>query len=184
MAAQLCQHGVVGIGSNALRSLRASLSQDLGIDAGVTTLQAMGYAAGDELYRSFCDWLPSHTDIATPHELDAAALSEVLSEFFGALGWGSVRIERVGALGLNLFAADWAESLPAEDAGPSCFFSTGLLASFFTALADGSPLAVMELQCRAQGDVECQFLVGSPETLSAVYDAVSRGEGYAAVLQS
>ena len=112
MAAELCHHGVVGIGSNALRSLRASLSQDLGIDGGVAKLQEMGYAAGEELYGSFCDWLPSRTGVATPGELDAAALSEVLSEFFAALGWGSVRTERAGTRGLSVVATDWAESLP------------------------------------------------------------------------
>jgi hypothetical protein len=51
-------------------------------------------------------------------------------------------------------------------------------------LADGAPLAVMELQCRGQGDEECRFLIGSPETLSAVYDAVSHGEDYGTVLGS
>ena len=184
MTAELCQHGVVGIGSNALRSLRASLSDDLGIEAGVARLQEVGYAAGDELYRSFCDWLPSHTGVARPGELDTTALSDVLSEFFSALGWGSVRTERLGSRGLSVVAPNWAESVSDEKGGPSCYFSTGLLACFFTSLAEGSPLAVMELQCRAQGDAECQFLVGSPDTLTAVYEAASRGEDYAAVLGS
>ncbi len=154
------------------------------MDGGVAKLQEMGYAAGEELYRSFCDWLPSRTGVATPGELDTAALSEVLSEFFSALGWGSVRTERAGTRGLSVVATDWAESLPDEDAGPSCYFSTGLLACFFTSLADGSPLAVMETQCRAQGDAQCRFLVGSPETLSAVYEAASRGDDYATVLEA
>ncbi|KPK06609.1 MAG: hypothetical protein AMS20_04335 [Gemmatimonas sp. SG8_28] len=184
MAAPQCAHGVVAIGSKALRTLRDSLARDLGSEAGVTRLQEVGFTAGEELYRSFRAWLPTYTDLEDPSELDAAALSEVLSAFFGGLGWGTVRTERVGERGLTLVSTDWAESPPAGEAHGSCFFSTGLLACFFTLLADGAPLAVMELQCRGQGDEECRFLIGSPETLSAVYDAVSRGEDYATVLGS
>ncbi len=58
-----------------------------------------------------------------------------------------------------------------------------MLASFLTALADGSPIAVMEIECRGQGDAQCRFLTGSPETLGSVYEAVSRGEDYRAVLR-
>jgi hypothetical protein len=93
-----------------------------------------------------------------------------------------VRIDRVGTRGLTVVSTDWAESPPAGEGQGSCFFSTGLLACFFTSLADGTPLAVMEMQCRGQGDAECRFLVGSPDTLTAVYDAMSRGEDYLAVL--
>ncbi|MDH3571180.1 MAG: 4-vinyl reductase, partial [Gemmatimonadota bacterium] len=67
--------------------------------------------------------------------------------------------------------------------GPACFFSTGMLASFLTALAGGGPIAVMEIECRGQGDAHCRFLTGSPETLGNVYDAVGRGEDYRAVLR-
>lgn len=184
MAAPQCAHGVVAIGSKALRSLRDSLAQDLGAEAGLTRLQEVGYTAGEELYRNFCAWLPTYTDVEQPSELDADTLSDVLSAFFGGLGWGTVRTERVGTRGLTVVSTDWAESAPAGEAQGSCFFSTGLLACFFTSLADGAALAVMELQCRGQGDAACRFLVGSPETLSAVYDAVARGEDYVPVLES
>lgn len=182
MAAPQCAHGVVAIGSKALRTLRDALARELGADAGVAKLQEVGYAAGEELYRNFRDWLPTYTDVEDPAELDAEALSEVLSAFFGGLGWGTVRTERVGQRGFTVISTDWAESPPASESQGSCFFTTGLLACFFTSLADGSSLAVMELQCRGQGDADCRFLVGSPDTLTAVYEAVGRGEDYAAVL--
>jgi predicted hydrocarbon binding protein len=182
MAAPQCAHGVVAIGSKALRTLRDSLARDLGSEAGVTRLQEVGYTAGEELYRSFRTWLPTYAEVEEPSELDATTLSEVLSAFFGGLGWGTVRIDRVGTRGLTVVSTDWAESPPAGEGQGSCFFSTGLLACFFTSLADGTPLAVMEMQCRGQGDAECRFLVGSPDTLTAVYDAMSRGEDYLAVL--
>lgn len=183
MASSLTRHGVIGIGSNALRAMRSALTQDLGEDAGAMRLQEMGYAAGEEVFRSFREWLPSHTEVADPGDLDAATLTDVLSTFFGSLGWGSVAVEQLGTKGLTVVSADWAEAEPdARLEGPSCFFSTGLLASFFTALADGSPIAVMEIECRGQGDTQCRFLAGSPDTLSAVYDAVSEGRDYGAVL--
>ena len=74
------------------------------------------------------------------------------------------------------------EARSAVDGGPSCFFSTGVLASFFTAMAEGTTLAVMEVECMAQGGSQCRFLVGAPETLTAVYEAASRNEPYDAIL--
>jgi len=185
MAPALCQHGVVGIGATAIRTLRASLVRDLGEDVGATRMQEMGYAAGGEVYQSFRAWLPSHTDLRDPAELSADALPEVLSTFFGALGWGTLAIERVGERGLAIASADWAESAPGTAAeAPACVFSTGLLASFFTSLAHGSALAAMEIECRAQGDAHCRFLIGSPATLGAVYDAASRGADYRTALEA
>jgi len=163
--------------------MRTTLLQDLGDDAGATRLQELGYAAGGEIFRSFCEWLPSYAGVANPGDLDAGALTEVMSVFFRELGWGTATVERMGTKGLTVFSTDWAEA-PADAGldGPSCFFSTGLLASFFTALAGGNPLAVMEIECRGQGDEHCRFLAGSPETLSAVYEAVTEGTDYRTAL--
>lgn len=183
MAHALYQRGVVGIGANALRVLRTALLHDLGEDQGATRLQEMGYAAGTEMYDAFREWLSSYADIDDPAALDASLLPEVLSEFFGALGWGTVHTERQGTLGLTITTSDWAETGPAAGDGPACFFSTGMLASFLTALAGGSPIAVMEIECRGQGSAQCRFLTGAPETLGNVYDAVSRGEDYRAALR-
>jgi predicted hydrocarbon binding protein len=183
MSSVLCQHGVVGIGAASIRTLRAALGQDLGEDVGATRVQEMGFAAGAEVYQSFCAWLPSHADLRDPADLSADALPEVLSAFFGALGWGTVSTERVGERGLVVASPDWAESAPGTSGeGPACVFSTGLLASFFTSLAHGSALAAMEIECRAQGDARCRFLIGSPATLAAVYDAASRGADYRTAL--
>ena len=163
--------------------MRATLTQDLGDDTGAMRLQELGYAAGDEVYESFLDWLPSYTGVSDPGDLDAATLQEVMSTFLEELGWGSVHVERLGKKGLTIRSADWAEAEPSAGLeGPSCFFSTGLIASFLTALANGNPIAVMETECRSEGNTECRFLAGSPETLSAVYDAVTEGKDYRTVL--
>jgi predicted hydrocarbon binding protein len=184
MAPTTAHHGVLGIGSNALRAMRATLMQDLGDDAGATRLQEMGYAAGEEVYTSFLEWLPSYTGVTDPGDLDAATLTDVMSAFLEGLGWGSVEVERSGKKGLTIYSSDWAEAEPqANLEGPSCFFSTGMLASFLTAFAGHNPVAVMEVECRSEGDTACRFLAGAPDTLGAVYDAVSEGQDYTTVLE-
>jgi predicted hydrocarbon binding protein len=182
MTATLCQHGVIGIGAGALHALRATLIQDLGFEEGSARLQALGYAAGTELCASFRAWLPEHTDVSDPLALDADMLGEVLSTFFESAGWGAVEVTRIGTRGLTITSQDWAEARLAGDGGPSCFFSTGVLASFFTAMAEGTTFAVMEVECMAQEGAHCCFLIGAPDTLSAVYDAASRAEPYDAIL--
>jgi predicted hydrocarbon binding protein len=177
------RQGVIGIGAAALRAMRTALLEDLGEDAGATRLQEMGYAAGEEVFRAFAEWLPTFAAVPHPGDLDADALTEVLSTFLQELGWGTVVTERVGDRAFALSSENWAEAdTDAPSDGPSCFFSTGFLASFLTTLAEGSPLAVMEMECRGQGDDRCRFLAGSPETLSAVYDAISEGQDYAVVV--
>jgi predicted hydrocarbon binding protein len=182
MTATLCQHGVIGIGAGALHAMRATTIQDLGFDEGAARLQALGYAAGEELYASFRSWLPSHTDVTDPLALDADTLTDVLTAFFQSAGWGTVAVERLGTRALAVTSMDWVEARAAVDGGPSCFISTGVLASFFTAMAEGTALAVMEVECMAQGGRQCRFLVGAPATLTAVYDAASRGQSYDAIL--
>jgi predicted hydrocarbon binding protein len=182
MTPALYQSGVVGIGAKALHTTRRALIDDLG-EAGEARLQEIGYAAGEEVYHSFCDWLPQYTGMSDPGELDADTLGEVLSEFFSALGWGSVSVERVGNSGLELSSENWAEADTETQAEyPSCYFTTGLMASFLTCLAGGNAFALMELECRSQGDAGCKFLAGSPETLDAVYEALSEERDYRAIL--
>lgn len=182
MTTSPCQHGVVGIGASTLHALRASSLQDLGEEAGAARLQELGYAAGEEMHRAFLAWLPSFADVADPAELDATALSEVLSAFFGALGWGGLELESKGR-GLLIRSSDWAEADPGTPSEyPRCYVTTGMLASFLTRLAGGQTLGVMEMGCRTQGNARCEFLVGSPDVLGAVYSAVAAGTDHQAVL--
>lgn len=178
------QGGVVGIGARALHTTRRALIDDLG-EAGEARLQEIGYAAGEEVYHSFCYWLPQFTGVTDPGELDAQALGEVLSEFFSSLGWGALSVERVGGSGLEITSGNWAEADPENQAEyPTCYFTTGMLASFLTCLAGGSAFAIMELECRSLGDARCKFLAGSPETLEAVYEALSEERDYREILEA
>lgn len=104
--------------------------------------------------------------------LPALALGDFWSElnrYFSEAGWGQVDHEQLNEGIGALVARDWAESDPTESRStPSCHVSTGLLAELLTRAA-GQPVAVMEVNCRSQGDELCRFLFGSPVTLLQVH---------------
>jgi predicted hydrocarbon binding protein len=169
------------IGRRALSTLRQTLTQDLGEQAAVR-LQEAGHASGGEVFDCFVRWLDATAGVRDPGALDSASLGAVLSDFFGAAGWGSLAVERVGKSGLALDAANWAEADPAAGAAfPSCHFSAGLLGEFVGRLANCT-IAVMEVECRSANHQRCRFLLGAPEMLETVYQAISEGRDYASAL--
>jgi len=150
--------------------------------AGAQALQEAGYAAGESTFRAFTAWLAEAAGVEHPGDLAAPRLAEVLSQFFGRLGWGAVQVAPLGSAVLAVDAGQWAEAAP--DAGlqyPSCFFTSGLLADFMGRIAD-TPLAVMEVECRSRGDARCRWLLGAPETLTALYEHMTQGADYLTVL--
>lgn len=172
---------VLGIGSRMLHRLRHILERDFGDQTG-QALQEAGFAAGDELYDAFAGWLAGRTGVADPADLDARHLGPMLDDFFRELGWGHLAVARLGPGGLAFDTADWAEADPEAGAfAPSCHVTAGLLAGFLGRLAD-QDVAVLEIECRSRHDERCRFLAGSPETLQAVYDAVTAGQDYREVL--
>lgn len=169
--------GLIGISATALQAMRASLEETLGDDA-APVLQQVGFASGDEMYEAFAQWLEEDRGIERPDELEALHLSDALSSFFYAVGWGTVTVERMGAAALTIDAPAWAEASSSQDAAvPSCHITTGLLAGFLGRLAE-DVVAVMEVECRTAGHDHCRFLVGSPETLQAVFERMSEGTDY------
>ncbi|HET7039907.1 MAG TPA: V4R domain-containing protein [Gemmatimonadales bacterium] len=172
---------VLGLGSRMLHRLRHVLERDLGEQTG-QLLQEAGFAAGDELYDAFTGWLADRTGVQDPADLDSRHLGRMMGEFFRALGWGQLAVERLGAGSLALDSADWAEADPNADTfAPSCHVTAGLLAGFLGRLAD-QDVAVLEIECRSRHDERCRFLAGSPQTLQAVYEAVTAGQDYREVL--
>jgi predicted hydrocarbon binding protein len=170
----LAASSLVALSPRALHTLRDR--------AGAPALQEAGYAAGEATYHAFAAWLPQVAGVERPGDLAAPRLAEVLSQFFGLLGWGAVAVTPLGGAAVAMDAAGWAEAVP--DAGlelPSCFFTTGLLADFMGRLAEAS-LAVMEVECRSKGDARCRWLVGAPETLGSLYEHLTQGDDYLAVL--
>jgi predicted hydrocarbon binding protein len=170
----LSASSLVALSPRALHALRDR--------AGAQALQEAGYAAGEVTFRAFSSWLPKAAGVDHPSELAAPRLADVLSQFFVSLGWGTVQVTAIGEAAVAMDAAEWAEAAPdAHLQYPSCFFTAGLLADFMGRVAEAS-LAVMEVECRSRGDARCRWLVGAPETLSALYEHMTQGADYLTVL--
>jgi len=171
----------VGLGRSAEGSLRQALQASLG-DQAAERLQEAGHASGREVYNCFRRWVKATTGLDDPGAIAANALGGVLSDFFQALGWGPISMNRVGSMGIAMDTAEWAEADPGAQAPyPSCHLSAGLLAGFLGALSQQT-VSVMEVECRSANHARCRFLLGKPEALDAVYQAMSEGRDYTAVL--
>ncbi len=96
-----------------------------------------------------------------------------LDRYFRETGWGHIEHQQVTEGVGAILARNWAESDPHESRGaPGCHISTGLLAELLSRVA-GHPVAVMEVDCRSQGDDYCRFLFGSPTTLLLVHQRIA-----------
>ena len=171
---------MVGLTRDALVTLRSILFRDAGANA-AAYLQEAGYAGGGALYQAFATWGAAH-GLPAPEQLAATEFQEHAAEFFAELGWGDVTVGMLHDAVVTLDSANWAESDPASAMQfPGCYLSSGLLADFFGRVA-GTPLSVMEVECRSMGSARCRFLLGSAETMQHVYDGMTQGVDYDAAL--
>ena len=168
------------IGSGGLRQLHRSLLQHAP-DAAITILQEAGYAAGPGVYEALRVWLGAHAGTDRPDELDAAHFGGALSDFFQSAGWGRFSVRPVGGAALAFDSSDWVEAEPGTAQMPMCFFTSGMLADLLGRVS-GEQVAVMEVECRSQGDSICRFLSASPATLQEVYEKMTSGMSYAEAL--
>lgn len=160
----------------SLTTLRTALLRDGGPAAAVY-LQEAGYAGGDAMWEAFSRWLAARTDIA-PEALDVEAFESRATEFFRDTGWGTLEIGAIGDSVATLDSPDWGEADPASALEhPGCHLTTGMFADLFGRVA-GSPVAVLEVECRSAGAPRCRFLVANPEFLEQVYDDMSNGMRY------
>ena len=166
----------VTVGRRALHQMRAVLERETGVQAALL-LREVGFATGEALYEALEQWAREHYQVESPRELDSGYLSEALNRFFSAAGWGMVTLSEITPSVLGLDAPDWAEAIPHGAEYPSCHFSCGMLADFFTRLG-GSQAAVMEVECGSRGEERCRFLIGSPDVLTYVYERMSSGLSY------
>lgn len=182
MAAVVDLNGdTVGVGKTGFQILRRALQASLG-DQAPEKLQEAGHAAGRDAYPCFLRWLKATTGLNDPGAIDASQLGSVLSDFFQALGWGALSMNRVGSGGVAFDTVGWLEADPQANAAyPSCHWSAGLLAGFMGALAQQT-VAVMEVECRSANQARCRFLMGKPELLEAVYQAMSEGRDYSSAI--
>lgn len=167
---------MVGLTRDALIALRFVLFRDAGANA-AAYLQEAGYAGGNALHRAFAKWCEAR-GVKIPENLSAPDFERHAANFFAELGWGTMTVEMLHDSVIALDSSDWAESDPASAMQfPGCYLSVGLLADFFGRVA-GTPLAVMEVECRSMGSERCRFLLGSSETMQYVYDGMTTGIPY------
>jgi predicted hydrocarbon binding protein len=157
----------------SLAALRTALANEVGADNAARALSAAGHAAGDALF----------TQLDDVESLSETDFWRKIANLLGARGWGTLAHsdlhDGVGALAAN----DWVEANPEANANrPSCFFTTGMLANLLGNAA-GSPVAVLEVECRSRGDAHCRFLFGSTEAMQALYNRVGAGQPIETALQ-
>ena len=180
MSFDLAGSGMVGLTRDALVTLRSVLFRDAGANA-AAYLQEAGYAGGGALYQAFATWSAAR-GLPLPESMAATDFEGRAAEFFAELGWGSVNVSTLHDAVVTLDSPNWAESDPASAMQfPGCYLSSGMLADFFGRLA-GTPLAVMEVECRSMGSERCRFLLGSAETVQHVYNGMTQGVSYDAAL--
>lgn len=171
-------HGAAGVivGKRALHHMRAVLERETGPQAALL-LREIGFATGETLYEAFAAWVGQYYDVSSPRELDQMHLGEALSGFLSEAGWGTAAVAHLTDSVLALDLSGWAEVDARGVDHPSCHFSSGMLADFFTRLG-GTQAAVMEVECSSRGESRCRFLVGSPDVLTYLYERMSAGLTY------
>lgn len=168
----------------SLAALRRALAASVGPDGAAHALRAAGHAAGDAFFRALCR-TPSHTVTLSREDaaealrgLDERTFWNRLSGLFAARGWGTLVHEPLHAGLGSLSSPEWVESDPETAAArPSCFFSTGLLANLLGQVA-AEDVAVLEVECRSQGDARCRFVFGGPATLETVFHELEGGRDF------
>lgn len=164
----------------AVRTLRRALTEEAGADAAARLLQTAGMAAGDALYDRLADGGRSEEAL---RGLSVPALMRRLADTLAGEGWGVLRHEPLHTGVGVLESPEWPEADdPADEARPSCFFTTGLLANLLGRIA-GSPVAVLEVACRSQGDDLCRFAFGGEPAVAALHRSLSDGLGLEASLR-
>ena len=181
MSFDLPQSGLLALPREAVTTLRAVLfRQDAGTAA--SHLYEAGFAGGNALHTAFVRWCADRK-LPVPENMNAPDFERHVTGFFSELGLGTVAVASQHDVALTFDSANWAEADPASGLQfPGCYLTMGLFTGFFAALG-GAPVSVMEVECRSMGSERCRFLVASAETIQQVYDGMSQGTTYQAVLE-
>ena len=164
------------IGKRALHQMRAVLERETGPKAPLL-LREVGFATGETIHEAFEEWCKGKYRVDSARDLDTAFLGEALNGYFSEAGWGSIQLTELAPSVLALDGTGWAEANGQGAEYPSCHFSCGLLADFFTRLGN-SRAAVMEVECASRNEERCRFLVGSPDMLTFLYERMNGGMSY------
>lgn len=159
--------GLVTVASETLRRLSASALSGAGVDA----LREAGHAGGSAIYEAFSATVRAEGG-SDPAGLPLEEFSSKATRFFSDAGWGEMRLRSSHDA---LAVIDIERCWEAEAGGRGCHVTTGVLAGFLTPLAD-YPVAVMEVECGAEGSATCRFLAGNAEMLDDAYQRMVAGE--------
>lgn len=160
--------GLITLASETLRRLSGSAESGAGVDA----LRHAGHAGGAALYTAFAESVRAGggTD---PAEMALDEFSARASAFFAGAGWGDVKLRSShDALAVIDIEGCWEAE---AGGGGGCHVTTGVLAGFLSPLAD-YPVAVMEVECGAEGSATCRFLAGNADMLDDAYQRIVAGE--------
>jgi len=172
----------VSIAPASLHRLRRRLERHSGGE-GVAILHDAGFATGESLAAAWQTRVAERTGLQDPAALDARWFGPLLDELCVTLGWGSLSVTPLGDAALLLESGDWAEAEPHGGSGSGCHFTCGCLAAFLTAQA-GSPIGVLEVECRTAGHDACRFLAGAEATLGVVVDLLAAGGDWRAAFDA
>lgn len=163
----------LSIAPASLHRLRRRLDR-YGAGEGAAILHDAGFATGESLASAWQARVAERTGLEEPSALDMRWFGPLLDELCVTLGWGSLSVTPLGDAALLLESGDWAEADPQGGASAGCHFTCGCLAAFLTAQA-GSPIGVLEVECRTAGNDACRFLAGAEATLGVVVDLLAAG---------
>lgn len=111
-----------------------------------------------------------------PEEEPMGAYWATARESLASRGLGQADYDLLapGVAEIRLSGTPESEGAPTEEDGAGCPFTTGLLAGLLSETA-GSPVALLEVECRARGDEICRFLAGAEQRLRDVRREILSG---------
>ena len=173
---------MIGVPRDAMVALRGLLFR-ADAAAAASSLYEAGYTGGGALHDAFVRWCRSRK-LPVPENMGAPEFAQHASGFFSELGLGSVDVGTLHDAALTIDSSNWAEAEPASAMQfPGCYLTAGMLTEFLGRVA-GSPVSVLEVECRSMGAKRCRFVVGSGETIQHVYEALTQGTSYEAALNA
>ena len=182
MSFDLTGSDMIGVPRDAMVALRAMLFRSDSATAASTLFEA-GYAGGGALHDAFVRWA-RWKKLPVAENMAASEFAQHASAFFTELGMGALEVGTLNDAAVTLDSTNWAEAEPSSGMPfPGCYLTSGMLTEFL-ARVGGSPVSVLEVECRSMGAKRCRFIVGSADTVQQVYEALAQGATYESVLQS
>lgn len=148
-------------------------------EPGIAALREAGRGLGLSIF----DSLAADQNI---DRLDPREFWEEVGKKLDELGFGPARYEQVdeglAAVCLVEFPEAGGEEI-GKRRSSGCHLGTGLLGGLLSRAADES-IAVLEIECRADGAQGCWFILGSQDRLEAIHQRLIAGEPIENVLKA